>query len=211
MRETLGIAMRGHPVLTYTTNVIFRCPHLLSLHDKGKAYRHIFIGPHGTWATIVAINGRDEWRFSIIGDAEQREYSTEEIEAAIRRAVGCDFAFEILSVVPWVRRELVAERYDNGRGFIAGDAAHVMSPTGGFGMNTGIGDAVDLSWKLAAVHEGWGGGKLLKSYGIERQPVGARNVAEASRQSAPHARRRRPSRPARSHAARRGDASQSRT
>jgi 2-polyprenyl-6-methoxyphenol hydroxylase-like FAD-dependent oxidoreductase len=180
VRETLGIAMAGNPVLTYTTNVIFRCPHLLSLHDKGKAYRHIFIGPEGTWATIVAINGGDQWRFSIIGGAEQRDYSTAEIEAAIRRAVGRDFDFEILSVLPWVRRELVADTYRNGRGFIAGDAAHVMSPTGGFGMNTGIGDAVDLSWKLAAVLQGWGGEDLLDSYSAERQPIGTRNVAEAS-------------------------------
>jgi 2-polyprenyl-6-methoxyphenol hydroxylase-like FAD-dependent oxidoreductase len=180
VRETLGIAMQGNPVLTYTTNVIFRCPHLLSLHDKGKAYRHIFIGPEGTWATIVAINGRDEWRFSIIGGAEQREYTKPEIEAAIRRAVGRDFDFEILSVLPWVRRELVADRYRNGRGFIAGDAAHVMSPTGGFGMNTGIQDVVDLSWKLAAVLEGWGGDDLLDSYTVERQPIGTRNVSEAS-------------------------------
>jgi 2-polyprenyl-6-methoxyphenol hydroxylase-like FAD-dependent oxidoreductase len=179
VRETLGIAMLGNPVLTYTTNVIFRCPHLLSLHDKGKAYRHIFIGPEGTWSTIVAINGRDEWRFSIIGGAEQREYTKPEIEAAIRRAVGRDFDFEILSVLPWVRRELVAETYRNARGFIAGDAAHVMSPTGGFGMNTGIGDAVDLSWKLVAMLEGWGGAGLLDSYSVERQPVGARNVTEA--------------------------------
>ncbi len=180
VRETFGLRMSGNPVLTYTTNVIFRCPRLLSLHDKGKAYRHIFIGPEGTWATIVAINGRDEWRFSLIGGSEQRDYTTEEIEAAIRRAVGCDFEFEILSVLPWVRRELVAERYRSGRGFIAGDAAHVMSPTGGFGMNTGIGDAVDLSWKLTAVIEGWGGVGLLNSYSAERQPIGARNVAEAS-------------------------------
>jgi 2-polyprenyl-6-methoxyphenol hydroxylase-like FAD-dependent oxidoreductase len=180
VRETLGISMRGNPVLTYTTNVIFRCPHLLSLHDKGKAYRHILIGPEGTWSTIVAINGRDEWRFSIIGGSEQREYTRDEIAAAIRRAVGRDFEFEILSVLPWTRRELVADRYRNGRGFIAGDAAHVMSPTGGFGMNTGIQDAVDLSWKLAAALEGWGGDGLLESYGIERQPIGTRNVAEAS-------------------------------
>jgi 2-polyprenyl-6-methoxyphenol hydroxylase-like FAD-dependent oxidoreductase len=180
VRDTLGIAMQGNPVLTYTTNVIFRCPHLLSLHDKGKAYRHIFIGPEGTWATIVAINGRDEWRFSIIGGSEQRDYTTDDIKAAIRRAVGRDFEFEILSVLPWVRRELVAERYRGGRGFIAGDAAHVMSPTGGFGMNTGIQDVVDLSWKLAAVLEGWGGDGLLDSYGIERQPIGTRNVTEAS-------------------------------
>jgi 2-polyprenyl-6-methoxyphenol hydroxylase-like FAD-dependent oxidoreductase len=180
VRETLGIAMQGNPVLTYTTNVIFRCPHLLSLHDKGKAYRHIFIGPEGTWSTIVAINGRDEWRFSIIGGAEQRDYTTDDIKAAIRRAVGRDFDFEILSVLPWVRRELVAERYRDGRGFIAGDAAHVMSPTGGFGMNTGIQDVVDLSWKLAATIEGWGGEGLLDSYSIERQPIGTRNVTEAS-------------------------------
>jgi len=180
VRETLGIPMLGNPVLTYTTNVIFRCPHLLSLHDKGKAYRHIFIGPEGTWATIVAINGRDEWRFSLIGSAEQRDYTTADIKAAIRRAVGCDFEFEILSVLPWVRRELVAENFRNGRGFIAGDAAHMMSPTGGFGMNTGIGDAVDLCWKLAATLAGWGGEHLLDSYTRERQAVGARNVAEAS-------------------------------
>jgi 2-polyprenyl-6-methoxyphenol hydroxylase-like FAD-dependent oxidoreductase len=180
VRETLGIRMHGNPVLTYTTNVIFRCPHLLSLHDKGKAYRHIFIGAEGTWSTIVAINGADQWRFSLIGSSAQREYTTKEIEAAIRRAVGRDFNFEILSVLPWVRRELVAEIYCAGRGFIAGDAAHAMSPTGGFGMNTGIGDAVDLSWKLAATLEGWGGAGLLDSYSVERQPVGARNVAEAS-------------------------------
>ena len=180
VRETLGMGMSGNPVLTYTTNVIFRCPHLLSLHDKGKAYRHILIGPEGTWATIVAINGRDQWRFSIIGGSQQREYTTEEIAAAIRRAVGRDFDFEILSVLPWVRRELVADHYRDGRGFIAGDAAHAMSPTGGFGMNTGIGDAVDLSWKLAASIQGWGGDGLLDSYTVERQPVGARNVSEAS-------------------------------
>jgi 2-polyprenyl-6-methoxyphenol hydroxylase-like FAD-dependent oxidoreductase len=180
VRETLGIKMLGNPVLTHTTNVIFRCPHLLSLHDKGKAYRHIFIGPEGTWATMVAINGADQWRFSIIGRAAQREYTAGEIKAAIHRAVGRDFEFEILSVLPWVRRELVAETYRAGRGFIAGDAAHAMSPTGGFGMNTGIGDAVDLSWKLAATLEGWGGDGLLDSYTAERQPVGARNVAEAS-------------------------------
>jgi 2-polyprenyl-6-methoxyphenol hydroxylase-like FAD-dependent oxidoreductase len=180
VRETFSIDMHGQPVLTYTTNVIFRCPHLLALHDKGKAYRHILIGPEGTWATIVAINGRDQWRFSLIGDRTQHRYTNAEIEAAIRRAVGRDFEFEILSAVPWVRRELVAETYRRGRAFIAGDAAHVMSPTGGFGMNTGIGDAVDLSWKLAAVIDGWGGDSLLDSYTAERQLVGARNVAEAS-------------------------------
>jgi len=181
VRESLGIGMSGNPALTHTTNVIFRCPHLVSLHDKGDAYRFIILGPEGTWATIVAINGRDQWRFSIIRGPGQRELTMDEIHAAIWRAVGLDFDYEILTVLPWVRRELVADHYRNGRGFILGDAAHAMSPTGGFGMNTGIGDAVDLSWKLAAVLEGWAGPGLLDSFASERRPVGARNVAEASR------------------------------
>jgi 2-polyprenyl-6-methoxyphenol hydroxylase-like FAD-dependent oxidoreductase len=181
VRSALGIPMLGNPVLTHTTNVIFRCAGFERLHDMAPAYRYIFLDREGVWATLVAINGRDEWRFSIVGSGEDdRERSEDEIRAAIRRAVGRDFAFELLSVMPWRRRELVAERFQEGRAFIAGDAAHCMSPTGGFGMNTGVGDAVDLSWKLAAVEGGWGGERLLESYTMERRPVAQRNVAEAS-------------------------------
>jgi hypothetical protein len=103
-----------------------------------------------------------------------------EVDAAIRKAVGRDFSFEVLSINNWTRRELVARRFGEGRVFIAGDAAHVMSPTGGFGMNTGIGDAVDLAWKLDAVIRGWGGPALLESYTAERRPVAVRNCREAS-------------------------------
>ena len=81
VRETLGIGMVGTAALTYTTNVIFRCPGLVALHDKGRAYRFIILGPEGTWSTIVAINGTDQWRFSIIGGNEPREYTTDEIHA----------------------------------------------------------------------------------------------------------------------------------
>ena len=180
VRETLGVPMVGTATLTHTTNVIFRCPGLVGLHDKGRAYRFIILGPEGTWSTIVAINGTDQWRFSIIGGAEPRDYGTDEIHRLIRRAVGRDFDFEILTVMPWVRRELVAERYGEGRVFMAGDAVHMLSPTGAFGMNTGIQDAVDLSWKLAATLQGWGGEQLLASYDAERRPVGHRNVREAA-------------------------------
>jgi hypothetical protein len=106
--------------------------------------------------------------------------SREQIENVIRRVAGIDFPFEVQSVVTWTRRELVAERYGNGRALIAGDAAHVMSPTGGFGMNTGIGDAVDLSWKLEALLDGWGGPALLEAYTRERRPVAERNARESS-------------------------------
>jgi hypothetical protein len=94
--------------------------------------------------------------------------------------MGKPFDFEIESVLPWVRRQLVADRYGTKRVFIAGDAAHLTSPTGGFGMNMGIQDSVDLGWKLAAVLAGWAGSALLKSYEIERRPVAIRNVNEAT-------------------------------
>jgi hypothetical protein len=88
--------------------------------------------------------------------------------------------FEMLSVNEWTQHLLCAERYAEGRVFIAGDAAHLVIPTGGLGMNTGVGDAVDLSWKLAATLAGWGGPQLLASYEKERRPIGLRNV-KASR------------------------------
>jgi 2-polyprenyl-6-methoxyphenol hydroxylase-like FAD-dependent oxidoreductase len=180
VRERLGITMSGKEALTYTTNVMFRCRDFPSLHDKGKGYRFIFIGPEGTWLTIVAINGGDRFRMSIVGSADKVTHDEGDIRSALARAMGRDFDYEILSVMRWVRRELVADSYGIGRVFIAGDAAHLMSPTGGFGMNTGIQDAVDLGWKLEANVRGWAGPELLRSYEIERRPVAVRNVTEAS-------------------------------
>ncbi len=181
VRAALGIEMDGNPALTYTTNVIFRRSGFEALHDKEPGYRFIFIKPEGTWATLVAINGRDQWRFSIVRASDRPgELTEEEIHGHIREAIGVDFDYEIVSVMPWTRRQLVAKRLREGRVFLAGDAAHMMSPTGGFGMNTGVGDAVDLSWKIEATLRGWGGDNLLDSYDAERRPVAVRNVTEAS-------------------------------
>ena len=180
VRQSLGIEMSGKPALTYTTNVIFRCQNFWQLHDKKKGYRFIFIGPEGTWSTLVAIDGYDRFRFSVVGDETKRTLSEADVRALIVRAMGKQFDFEVLSIVPWVRRELVARSYGANRVFIAGDAAHLNSPTGAFGMNTGMQDSVDLGWKLAAMIEGWGGQHLLDSYEVERRPVALRNVEEAS-------------------------------
>lgn len=180
VREALGIKMSGEATLTFTTNVVFRCAGLEALHHLKPAYRYIFIGPEGTWATLVAINGYDQWRFSLVGDQTRRTPSEDEVRAAIWRAVGKQFDFEILSMLPWIRRQLVADSYGKGRIFLAGDSAHLTSPTGGFGMNTGIQDAVNLSWKLAGALQGWGGEGLLPSYEIEQRPIAIRNVTEAT-------------------------------
>src|ERR1035437_370104 len=161
VRKQSGIGMSGLGTLTYTTNVLFRCPSLRESRSTRLGYRHLFIGPEGTWATVVAIGGRDNWRLSIIGSAEKKELGQAEVNAAIERVIGKPAEYQVLSVVPWVRRELVAERWRDRRVFLAGDSAHLTSPTGGFGMNLGIADAVDLSWKLEAVIKGWGGERLL--------------------------------------------------
>src|SRR6185437_11450113 len=80
----------------------------------------------------------------------------------------------------WRRRSALAGRYGIERVWLAGDAVHQLSPTGGMGMNTGVADAADIGWKLAAVLHGWGGARLLESYDLERRPVGARAVQMAT-------------------------------
>lgn len=179
VRQQLGIAFTGVGLHNYTTNVLFRCRDLFACHDKRPGYRWLFIGPEGIYGTMSAINGRDEWRAQLFND-EKRAFTQEDIRARLERMVGRSFEFEVLSVLNWARRELVAESYRHGRVFLAGDACHATSPTGGFGMNTGVKDAVDLAWKLDADLRGWAGPRLLDSYGQERQPIGLRAVREAS-------------------------------
>lgn len=178
VREQLGIEMNGGGLLTHTTNTIFRCPGFNQLHDKAPGYRYMFVGPKGTWATIVAINGKDQWRMSIIGNKTERpRYTHDELKALAHKCMGHSFEMEILSVLRWTRTELVADKYHAGRVFICGDACHLTSPTGGLGMNTGIGDAVGLSWMLSAALEGWGGDGLFDAYEIERRPIAQRIIS----------------------------------
>jgi 2-polyprenyl-6-methoxyphenol hydroxylase-like FAD-dependent oxidoreductase len=180
VRETLGIGMAGSPLLSSSINVFFVSRELPKIHDKGDAWGSWLVGPEGQWGLIVAVDGRELWRLGLSSVEPDATLSTADAAALIRRAAGRDFDFQVKAILPWTRRQLVADRYRVGRAFLAGDAAHLMSPTGGLGMNTGIGDAVDLSWKLAAALQGWGGPALLDSYDRERRPVAAHNVGEAT-------------------------------
>jgi hypothetical protein len=98
----------------------------------------------------------------------------------ILESVGENIDIEFLEHRPWTAgHALVADRFVSGRIALAGDAVHVFTPTGGFGMNTGVDDAVNLAWKIAATVSGWGGPKLLASYEIERRPIAFRNTGMA--------------------------------
>jgi 2-polyprenyl-6-methoxyphenol hydroxylase-like FAD-dependent oxidoreductase len=180
VRKALGIEMTGRPVINRSANIMFRTPSLAAIHDKGNAGRYVLTGAQGPWASLVPADGRTLWRLMVHGREDWDADSIDPREA-VRRAAGRDFNFEIVNVGNWTRRRMVADRYGGGRVLLAGDAVHVMPPNGGLGMNTGIGDAVDLGWKLAALHQGWGGAQLMASYEAERRPVGVRACDEAVR------------------------------
>jgi len=108
------------------------------------------------------------------------EAGAAEARALIDGLVGAAIKAEVLATDPWTARMLLADQYQNGRVFLAGDAAHLNPPWGGHGFNTGIGDAVAIGWKLAAVLAGWGGAGLLASYEAERRPVAERTIREAT-------------------------------
>jgi 2-polyprenyl-6-methoxyphenol hydroxylase-like FAD-dependent oxidoreductase len=180
--KSLGVTLGDETILSHSINIFFRVKELWALHDKGKAALNFFIGPDGMWGGMTAQDGREYWRLTLHGTRHYVDPGTVDAHGCLRRLYGGEFPYQLINVVPWARREWVAERFmdDDARVFLVGDAAHQNSPTGGFGLNTGMGDAVDLGWKLAAAVRGWAGPKLLASYEPERRPVALRNVREAA-------------------------------
>ena len=130
--------------------------------------------------TITSVNGTDEFMFWTRAEGETADADDSAVVNAMRRSTNSDIAVEVLAHHPWTAgMALVAERYGAGRIFLAGDSAHLFTPTGGFGMNTGVDDAANLAWKLAAMVQGWGGRGLLASYETERKPIAVRNTGAA--------------------------------
>ncbi len=179
IRESLGIGLAGLPQMQRNYHVFFRSTELVGICERalGEARFLSLVGPGRVWAVLTSINWRGLWRFAMHPPPEDKA----EVPGLIRKAVGVDFEYELLNEAHWESPKLVADAFGQGRAFLAGDAAHQLNPSGGFGLNTGLGDAVDLAWKLAAVIDGWGGEGLLASYEIERRPIAARNVEEATR------------------------------
>lgn len=181
-RRSLGIPAEGKPILSNSVNILFRSPELVKMHDKGLAQRYMFIDETGIWGNITIADGRGLYRLTVTRDVSRVDMGRFDADKVLRKSFGSvDIPYEILSVASWRRSELIAERFREGNVLVAGDAAHTMSPTGGFGLNTGISDVGNLGWKLQATLEGWGGDFLLGSYGIERRPVAIRNARASTR------------------------------
>ena len=173
----LGIQYQGVFAQGMNVAVLFRSP-LLQHTNHGPAVQYQIINSQINGA-IAAVDGKELWRLNI-RNVKQEQLDALNAPEKLSHALGEDIPFELLAVRPWTGHCVVAERYQDGRVFLAGDAAHLNWPAGGFGMNTGVGDAVDIGWKLAAVLQGWGGPKLLDSYTLERKPIAMINVNEAA-------------------------------
>jgi len=168
VRKQLGFRMDGEGHLREMRQALFHCP---ELYDKVKAPRarhYNRIDDH--WSLLIVQDSRQHFTIHAIVDKD------EDMMMLFEKIVGTPVKYEMLHCAKWVQRLLLAEHYLQDRVFIAGDAAHLVIPTGGLGMNTGVGDATDISWKLAATLQGWGGPRLLQSYEAERRQIGAINV-----------------------------------
>jgi hypothetical protein len=121
----------------------------------------------------------EKWFFMPTAVPKDAKFDAATAPDLIRKATGIDLPYEVLSSDEWVASSLVADRYRDRRVFLAGDACHLHPPFGGYGMNMGLADGVDLGWKLAAVVQGWGGAGLLDSYEAERAPVHRYVISEA--------------------------------
>jgi 2-polyprenyl-6-methoxyphenol hydroxylase-like FAD-dependent oxidoreductase len=159
VRKELGIALVGEGNLMQLRQALYRCDALFDLlpigNGPGKG-RHYHVADDKATQLIMQ-DSTQHWTL------HSRVDTGAEMNAAFERTVGVPVRYELLSCDPWRQNLLLAEHYGKGRVFLAGDAVHLVIPTGGLGMNSGVADAIDLSWKLAATLAGWGGPNLMSS------------------------------------------------
>jgi 2-polyprenyl-6-methoxyphenol hydroxylase-like FAD-dependent oxidoreductase len=173
VRKALGIPLAGRGGIGALRQVQFRCDELTARVPITGRGRHFCFADAdariiGTTMVVQSDQRRFTFHTGLPADAD--------FARVIRDKIGVPVDLEVVSVNEWKLHLLLADRYRDGRVLLAGDAAHLLIPQGGLGMNTGIGDAIDLAWKLAGTLAGWGGPGLLDSYEIERRQVGERNV-----------------------------------
>lgn len=178
VRKALDIRFVGTFGEGYNFATYFRCRGLADRIDAmfGHRMAQVHTLKDERRAYLTSVDGAGEWRLSVYA----KEVEQLDPAEVVRSVIGEDLDFEVVQAQPWSGHRVVAERYREGRAFILGDAAHLRWPKGGFGANTGFGDAVDFGWKVAAVSEGWAPEALLDTYEAERRPIAIRNTNEAA-------------------------------
>ncbi|MFB6770722.1 FAD-dependent monooxygenase [Streptomyces sp. NPDC056337] len=177
VRDRIGSRYVGGEALRPNFGMVFKSPDLWEHVAHGPAVQYWVVNPAAP-ALVGPLNRTDTWWAIAFG--VDRTSGEREARHIIDAVAGRPVRAEVLSTDPWTARMQIVDRMRHGRVFLAGDAAHLNPPFGGHGLNTGVGDAVDLGWKLAAVLAGWGGADILDSYESERRPVQERVISEAT-------------------------------
>jgi len=177
VREQIGARYVGATALRPNTGLVFRSRELVSAAAHPPAVQTWLLNRQ-TPGMMGPIDRDGLWWLIAFGvDGRSPDFNPARL---ISGALGRELAVEVVSTDPWTARMELVDRCRSGRVFLVGDAAHLNPPFGGHGLNTGIGDAVDLGWKLAATLAGWGGPALLDSYEAERRPLHRRVIDEAT-------------------------------
>jgi 2-polyprenyl-6-methoxyphenol hydroxylase-like FAD-dependent oxidoreductase len=161
--------------------VYLRAPDFYRVFPHARAWMYVSVNAQRR-AFMASVDGRAEFAFhAAVHEGEDADaWTADDARRVFAQALGCEIAVEILSFGTWTAgHSLVAQSFQRGRVFIAGDAAHLFTPTGGLGYNTAVEDAVNLGWKLAQVVRGSSPPALLDSYETERRPLALRNTGYA--------------------------------
>lgn len=172
VRRAMGSKLEGDAVIQRVQSTWFRAPALLDHLQPEIGWMTYLYQPDRS-GTLLAIDGRESWLLHNYLRPEDADFDSVDRDRWLRHLLGVDgdFTYEVLRCEDWIGRRLVADRFQNGPVFICGDAAHLWVPYAGYGMNAGLADALDLSWQLAAVVQGWGGPGMIAAYAAERAPI----------------------------------------
>jgi 2-polyprenyl-6-methoxyphenol hydroxylase-like FAD-dependent oxidoreductase len=173
VRAGLGFRLEGAANLGEQMQALFHCEELFDRFATGKGAH--YYRADDQWTFLITQGDTRHFSLHAMVDDEQM------MPALFESMVGMPISYKTIYVGKWTMRRLLSDRYASKRVFLAGDSAHLVTPNGGLGMNTGIGDAIDLAWKLAATLQGWGGPGLLATYEVERRLIGERNVKASQR------------------------------
>jgi len=172
IRRQIGARLGGDAMISRTQSSYIRAPKLAQMMQAEPAWSTQSLNPRRS-ANMFAVDGRETWLIHNYLRPDETDFAAVDRDRCIRLilGVGPEFEFQILSQEDWIGRRMLADRFRDRRVFICGDAAHIWVPFAGYGMNAGIADAMDLSWMLAGMLQGWADPAILDAYEAERWPI----------------------------------------